>query len=138
MYNRYIPQPDGSYRRSRIPDPQFHPHQSEPDCKCEDPQPVPPCQSPPPPNPCPPARPQGKTNARPRPATYHNCQCKQPKPEPQPNDCHAQVSSFLRNLLPRNFDTGDLLIVLLLLLMAGDCPEDQNSALLTLALYFIM
>jgi hypothetical protein len=26
----------------------------------------------------------------------------------------------------------------LLLLMAGDCPDDQNSALLTLALYFIM
>lgn len=45
---------------------------------------------------------------------------------------------FLRNLLPREFDTGDLIIVLLLLLMAGDCQEDQNTALLTLALYFFM
>ena len=50
----------------------------------------------------------------------------------------GSVGSFLRGLLPKNFDTGDLLIVLLLLLMAGDCKEDQNSALLTLALYFFM
>ena len=35
-------------------------------------------------------------------------------------------------------DTGDLLIVLLLLLMAGDCPEDQNTALLTLAIYLFL
>jgi len=28
--------------------------------------------------------------------------------------------------------------VLLLLLMAGDCAEDQNTALLTLALYLFM
>ena len=34
--------------------------------------------------------------------------------------------------------TGDLMIVLLLLLMAGDCTEDRNTALLTLALYFFM
>ena len=27
---------------------------------------------------------------------------------------------------------------MLLLLMAGDCAEDQNTALLTLALYFFM
>ena len=45
---------------------------------------------------------------------------------------------FLRNLLPKDFDTGDLMIVLLLLLMAGDCTEDRNTALLTLALYFFM
>ena len=48
------------------------------------------------------------------------------------------VGSFLRNLLPRDFDTGDLIIILLLLLMAGDCAEDQNTALLTLALYLFM
>lgn len=48
------------------------------------------------------------------------------------------MGSFLKKLLPKDFDTGDLLIVLLLLLMAGDCSEDQNSALLTLALYFFM
>lgn len=56
-----------------------------------------------------------------------------PKP-PQP----SAVPGFLRNLLPKEFDTGDLIVVLLLLLMAGDCQEDQNTALLTLALYFFM
>ncbi len=50
----------------------------------------------------------------------------------------ASVTGFLRRLLPRDFDTGDLIVVLLLLLMAGDCCEDQNTALLTLALYVFM
>ena len=40
--------------------------------------------------------------------------------------------------LPREFDTGDLIIVLLLLLLAGDCEEERNTALLTLALYFFL
>ena len=134
MYNRYIPQPDGSYRRSRVPDPQFHPQPPIPDRVCEEPEEAQACQQPPMPNPCPPTRPQPRS----RPAPHQNCQFRHPKPEPKPDICTGQVSSFLRNLLPRNFDTGDLLIVLLLLLMAGDCAEDQNSALLTLALYFIM
>ena len=48
------------------------------------------------------------------------------------------MDGFLRQLLPKDFDTGDLMVVLLLLLMAGDCPEDKNNAILTLALYFLM
>ena len=48
------------------------------------------------------------------------------------------MSGFLKQLIPRNFDTGDLLVVILLLLMAADCQEDQNTALLTLALYFFL
>ena len=48
------------------------------------------------------------------------------------------VGGFLRQLLPKDFDTGDLIIILLLLLMAGDCQEDRNNALLTIALYFMM
>lgn len=139
MYNRYIPQPDGSYRRSRVPDPQFHVRPSELDRKCDEPE-APPCQNVP--DPCPPEKPKPRPNTRPRPPRNPSCQhyapCHPPKPEPKPDHCGGQVSSFLRNLLPRDFDTGDLLIVLLLLLMAGDCPDDQNSALLTLALYFIM
>lgn len=55
---------------------------------------------------------------------------------PSREDTNAM--SFLRRLLPKEFDTGDLMIVLLLLLMAGDCTEDRNTALLTLALYFFM
>ena len=48
------------------------------------------------------------------------------------------MDGFLRQLLPKDFDTGDLIVVLLLLLMAGDNPEDRNNALLTLAFYFLM
>ena len=50
----------------------------------------------------------------------------------------TSATGFLRRLLPKDFDTGDLLIIILLLLMAGDSCDDQNNALLTLALYFIM
>ena len=105
MYNRYIPQADGSYRRNRMPEP---------------PRPV-----------------------RPAPQKQPSAPCEQPKPSPPPkrkDECpdSGSVTGFLRQLLPKNFDTADLIIVLLLLLMAGNCEEDQNTALLTLALYFFM
>ena len=66
-----------------------------------------------------------------------------PPPDPPSVSIHKPTQDgtglgFLRNLLPKQFDTGDLIIVLLLLLIAGDCEENQNSALLTLALYFFM
>lgn len=96
MYNRYIHQNDGSYRR--------HPVQEERSQQAL-PKEIPPLAE--------------KPHQEP------------PRPKPEP------PVSFLRNLLPREFDTGDLLIVLLLLLMAGDRKED-NTALLTLALYFFM
>ena len=124
MYNRYIPQPDGTYRRSRMPEPRHGPPQkpSEPQQSC-----------PPPPQPAPEPPKQPQTQPR-------RQQC--PRQSPHRPNQHEQVdtsaSGFLRKLLPKNFDTSDLMIVLLLLLMAGDCPDDQNTALLTLALYFIM
>ena len=46
--------------------------------------------------------------------------------------------SFLRNLLPKGLDTGDLLVIVLLLLMAGASEKERSSALLTLALYLLM
>ena len=97
MYNRYIPQHDGSYQRRSAPDK----HQEPPKQQQQN-------SSPPPP-----------------PAQV------MPKPS-QP------AGGFLRNLLPREFDTGDLIIVLLLILMAGDCEQERNTALLTLALYFLL
>ena len=101
MYNRYIPQADGSYRRNRVHEPSPTPPKPPPR-----PEPTPSCREP--------ERPS----------------CKPQKP--------PKSGSFLRQLLPRDFDTGDLIVVLLLLLMAGDCEEDRNNAILTLALYFIM
>lgn len=104
MYNRYIPQPDGSYHRSHVPDkrPPQPPHTPAP----PKPEPTPPCGPPPVPRP--------------------------PPPE------HGSVSGFFKNLLPANFDTGDLIVVLLLLLLAGDCEEDRSTAMLTLILYLFM
>lgn len=96
MYNRYIPQQDGTYQKNRIPTP-----------------------SPPPPPP--------------------------PKPQPQPCDEPSPpmrqpegAFSFLKQLLPQDLDTGDLLIIILLLLMAGDGKDNKNSWLLTLALYLFL
>lgn len=87
----------------------------------------------------------GSYHRRPMPDTQQKppvSQQETPKPPdpPQPPKpvIHSSPMSFLKNLLPKNFDTGDLIIVLLLLLLAGDCEEEQNTALLTLALYFFM
>lgn len=44
----------------------------------------------------------------------------------------------MKQLLPKDMETGDLLILILLLLMAEDCADGENTALLTLALYFMM
>ena len=97
MYNRYIPQQDGSHKRNRVEEPPLppqHPHR-------------------PPPQPAEPAHIPPVTALPPV----------------------GNIGSFLRRLIPKDFDTGDLIVVLLLLLMAGDKPEDKNTALLTMALY---
>lgn len=99
MYNRYIPQPDGSFRRNPMPE-QKSTQQRQP----PRPSAAPPIPAAPTPQP--------------------------PKSEPIPG--------FLRQLLPQGFDTGDLIIVLLLLLIAGDSQENRSNALLTLALYFVL
>lgn len=118
MYNRYVPQPDGSFRRNRMPDPArpMPPHKPQPEPSSCQPPPQEVC--PPPPKPIP----------------------NKPEPRRQKQDKSPQnsVGGFLRQLLPKDFDTSDLIVVLLLLLMAGDCPEDQNTALLTLAIYLFL
>ena len=112
MYNRYIPQSDGSFRRNRIaenkPELQKTPEQK------------------------PPQKPLNQVN----PSYFQPCTPE--KAPPRPAAIGGSVDSFLRQLLPKDFDTGDLLIILLLLLMAGDSKEEQNTALLTLGLYLFM
>ena len=107
MYNRYIPQSDGTYCRKRYRDniPQKKPQpQTPPYCPIE-PNIEPPCQQTEPPH-----------------AAYPT----------------ESVTGFLRRLLPKGFDTGDLMIILLLLLISGDSAEEQSTALLTLAIYLFM
>ena len=127
MYNRYIPQSDGTYRRNRIPDSpprQAAPQKNQQEVLCTTPasqnaQPqfisptLPPCHSLP-----------------------EHPRLRKPRPVKRDND--TSIGNFLKQLLPQNFDIGDLLVVLLLLLMSGDCEDDQNTALLTLALYLFM
>ncbi len=99
MYNRYIPQQDGTHQRRRV---------EEPNRGADAPGRLPP-------------------QDREYPA---------PRPTPHPNGPPTEsIGGFLKQLLPKDFDTGDLIVVLLLLLMAGDKPEERNTALLTLALY---
>ena len=121
MYNRYIPQPDGTYRRNRMQEIVNIP---------EKPQPPPP---PPPPAPVREAEPAHCSNC------IHNYPPRRPIPRQDPRKKDAgTVSSFLKQLLPKDFEVEDLLVVLLLLLMSGDCQENQNIALLTLVLYLFL
>ena len=55
--------------------------------------------------------------------------------EPGP---YNSIGGFFRQLLPKELDAADLMIILLLLLMSEGCQERKNHALLTLALYFFM
>lgn len=129
MYNRYIPQPDGTYRRNRVPDRSRPPAAKQPGPSKQE-HCVTPAQeecSSPKQEPCLPKQ-------HSHPPRKENC----PRKEPEKAPLGGSVSNFLKQLLPKDFDTGDLLIVLLLLLMAGDCTEDQNTALLTLVLYLFM
>ena len=114
MYNRYIPQSDGTYLRRRIPDP------------------VPPPESTPPPKPEAPCSPPHTPEAKSEPPKSP------PQPPRPPRQQPQNIGSFWSNLLPKGFDTGDLIVVLLLLLMASDGGEEQNTALLTLALYLFL
>lgn len=109
MYNRYVPQSDGSFRRCPVED---RPSRALPPDLKSAAKTVETVQAP--------------ENAPPRPIP--------PKPRKKPEP----LGNFWKQLLPRDLDTEDLLIVLLLLLMSGDCREDQNTALLTLVLYLFL
>lgn len=119
MYNRYIPQPDGTYRRNRMQETATVPEKTMP--------------PPPPPVPV----------KEPEPVPCSSCIHRSPPRRPGPSrelrrKEPSSVGSFLKQLLPKEFETEDLLVVLLLLLMAGDCQENQNTALLTLVLYLFL
>ena len=127
MYNRYIPQPDGSYRRNQVQEPPAPPqrpmHREPP--RAPRPEPVP--QS----------VPEPPRQAPPCPHIRQSRPYTPPQSRP-PVQKEPGIGGFLRQLLPKNLDTEDLLIILLLLLMSGDCAEDQNTALLTLAIYLFL
>jgi hypothetical protein len=112
LYNRYIPQSDGTYRRSRV----------------EEPAPV---------------RKSSKPEEKQKGSSSKQIQTL-PHAKNAPIKNSTDLSSdknplgFLSHLFPKDFETSDLLVVLLLLLMSGENREDQNTALLTLILYLFL
>lgn len=125
MYNRYIPQPDGSFCRKQFPEsPRKVPEESQYTKKASGPEPE-----------CPKEASMSPVAA---PERCKHCQGCRKKPHQTVSETSSGANSLLSQLLPKDFDTGDLMVILLLLLMAGDCPENQNNALLTLALYLFL
>lgn len=49
----------------------------------------------------------------------------------------GNMGGFLKGLLPRSFDTEDMIIILLLLLF-GNSGKDTNATFLTLILYLFL
>ena len=117
MYNRYIPQPDGSYRKNTVNSKK--PLNISENLKKDTPPPPPPA---PPPTVIPPNPPKSHGQQR--------------GPTSQP--IGDSIPQFLKHLIPGELDTGDLLVIILMLLMAGDCREDRSYALLTLVLYLFL
>ena len=129
MYNRYIPQADGSFRRNRVPEPT--------QARTEPPKAPPATQNPAAQNPV--SREPQQSGSFP---TSQRNSFHPPRAPvrnlPQYDHSPASVGSFLKGLLPQNFDTEDLMVVLLLLLMSGNSGSDQNSALMTLVIYLFL
>lgn len=133
MYNRYVPQSDGTFRKSRVPEAQKSAPRSpaqprNPPGKPDFSQPM--CR----PDPRPPMtyrrRPSGPGNRPTMPVPE--------KGEPCPPGRDGGIGSFLRQLLPKGLCTEDLFVILLLLLMCGDNEEGKNNALLTLVIYLFL
>ena len=101
MYNRYIPAPDGSYKKQTIPD-------------------------------CPPPCPQKQEQGKPP------CPPQKPPERPAVPCGGERIGDFLGRLLPAGFDTEDLMVVLLLLLMSGNCGSGPNMPLITMLIYLFL
>lgn len=133
MYNRYIPQPDGSFHRSRVEDKIDLTEQKNispdipPEILIEEPT-------------------VDKTQTNPKNTRSFPNQTgwnrRKPAASQRPYQTREQnsgnVLNFFRQLMPQNFDTEDLIIVLLLLLLSGDAKDEQNTALLTLVIYLFL
>lgn len=112
MYNRYVPQSDGSFRRSQVngggtgqgtggaPQPRA-----------------------------------GTASAPPPPASAPD-RCAPEQSFPQ-GDAGGSTGGFLSGLLPQSFDTEDMIIILLLLLF-GNSGKGSNAAFLTLIIYLFL
>lgn len=123
MYNHYIPQSDGTYRRNHVPENGYR--QPQRSAAPSQPQPTQP----------------------PREELKQERPTEPPRREDQQPHCEGKCTfgqslnqsplSFLRRLLPKDIDSTDLIIILLLLLSNED-EDDDVAPLLTIALYFLL
>lgn len=112
MYQRYIANPDGTFRKTVVDEP-------APSC-------------PPPLDPIPPT---ARPNNCPLPEIEASSPCPPAPSVPCPPD---RPPLSLRSLLPETLDVGDLLLVLILLLLLIDSEEeDSRTILLVLAAFFL-
>lgn len=126
MYNRYIPQADGTYRRSQVRDSKPDPTQND----------VANLES---------STLKQSDESKPMNEIPSAIVSKQRPSQRQYKQRHRDlkqttnsVGGFLKQLLPQNLDTEDLIVVLLLLLMSEDNQDNQNTALLTLVIYLFL
>ena len=110
MYNRYIPNGKGSFDCQHVPSPR----------PAQKPGP-PPAPAPPPPKP--PAPPASDAH-------------RPPKPAPPPPPPEKPPGSALQLHLPEKLDTGDLLVLLVLLLVLQE-DEDPLATLLALGAFLL-
>lgn len=139
MYNRYVPQGDGTFQRNQMPDAPPRPtvsarQQSQRRQSTLD---APPPLSTPqsgshmPPQPEPPHRESQPEAAVPRQRSI-------PQEDRGPQPLNQNASAFFSRFLPKNMDSGDLLMLMILLLLLSDGDEDAPPVLLTIALYFLL
>lgn len=128
MYNRYIPQSDGTFHRSTVPEPVLEQPPSTPELSSSTETTV--------------KKPVAESSTRRNKANGNTGQVRsgamQYRNYPTSEQQSGSVSSFLKGLLPKDFDTEDLIVVLLLLLISGNNAKDQNAALMTLGIYLFL
>lgn len=116
MYHRYMPSGNGQYRRQDVPE-----RKPAPPSAPTPPQGPPPSVPPPPP---------------PMPAPLSPPKSEISKSQPQ-NTAVPYPVPFLEKLFPGT-DSGDLLLLLIMLLLLSEGTEDSVSVVMTLAIFLIL
>lgn len=127
MYHRYMPSGNGQFKRQTVPDPPRPSAQKQPGQTGERPAP-PPTFSPSPPSSEPQAKHTSDAPAASAPAV------KSAAGNAPPPQFHLP---FLDKLLP-NHDSGDLLLLAIMLLLISEGTEDSASVVMTLAIFLFM
>lgn len=115
MYNRYVPQSDGSFQKQKLQEPQSC-HSASSSVDSEIASPTVSCE------------PLEGIPDEPR---EEHC-------APHQTPENHSIGHFLKSLFPQGLDVEDLMVILLLLLISGDKGKDGNNALFTLGAYLFL